>query len=139
MFFTKENGKFLKIIWLTIFPRTDWFRSSHQRCSIKNDIFKNFEKFTGKHLRRSFFFNKVAGLIRKPLSKKSLQYRCFPVNFARFLCTDFLKNTTGQLLLIVFRRLREIVFEECKWEKESKTSLWLHQHSRSKLLQDEID
>ena len=33
----------------------------------KEDILKNFVKFTGKHLRQSLFFNKVAGLYRTPL------------------------------------------------------------------------
>ena len=31
-----------------------------QRCSVKG-ILRNFIKFTRKHLRRSLFFNKVAG------------------------------------------------------------------------------
>ena len=37
-------------------------RSSHQRCSIKKGVLRNFTKFTGKHLCQSLFFNKVAGL-----------------------------------------------------------------------------
>ena len=37
------------------------YRSSHQRCSIKKAVHKNFTKFTEKHLCRSLFF-KVAGL-----------------------------------------------------------------------------
>ena len=37
-------------------------RSSHQRCSMKNGVLRNFTKFTEKHLCQSFFFNKVAGL-----------------------------------------------------------------------------
>ena len=28
-------------------------RNSHRRCSVKKDVLKNFEKFTGKHLRQS--------------------------------------------------------------------------------------
>ena len=35
------------------------FRSSHQRCSIKKSILRNFTKFTGKHLCQSLFFDKV--------------------------------------------------------------------------------
>ena len=35
-------------------------RSSHQRCSVKKVVLRNFAKFTGKHLRQSLFFNKVA-------------------------------------------------------------------------------
>ena len=33
-------------------------RSSHQRCSIKKGVVRNFSKFTGKHLCHSLFFNK---------------------------------------------------------------------------------
>ena len=37
-------------------------RSSHQRSSVKEDVLRNFAKFTGKHLCQRIFFNKVAGL-----------------------------------------------------------------------------
>ena len=37
-------------------------RSRHQRCSIEKAILKNFAIFTGKHLRWTLFFNRVAGL-----------------------------------------------------------------------------
>ena len=36
-------------------------RSSHRRCSVKQVVLRNFAKFTGKQLRQSLFFNKVAG------------------------------------------------------------------------------
>ena len=58
-------------------------RSSHQRCSMKKGILKNFPKFTGKHLRQNLFFNKVAGLRPASLLKKRLFHRCFHVNFAK--------------------------------------------------------
>ena len=31
------------------------FRSSHQRCSMKKSVLRNFTKFTGKHLCQSLF------------------------------------------------------------------------------------
>ena len=37
-------------------------RSSHQRCSVKKGVLKNFGKFTEKQLCQSLFLNKVAGL-----------------------------------------------------------------------------
>ena len=37
-------------------------RSSHQRCSKKKGVLRNFIKFTRKHLCQGLFFNKVAGL-----------------------------------------------------------------------------
>ena len=35
--------------------------NSRREVFIKKGFMKNFEKFTGKHLCQSFFFNKVAG------------------------------------------------------------------------------
>ena len=40
-------------------------RSSHQSCSIKKGVPRNFTKFTGKHLCQSLFFNKFANFIKK--------------------------------------------------------------------------
>ena len=45
--------------------RTNFYRtpprSSHQRCSMKKGVLRNFTKFTGKHLCQTLFFSKVAG------------------------------------------------------------------------------
>ena len=32
-----------------------------QRCSLRKGVLRNFAKFTGEHLCKSLFFNKVAG------------------------------------------------------------------------------
>ena len=48
------------------------FRSSHQRCSVKKVVLRNFTKFTGKHLCQVF---------------------------VKFLRTPFLQNTSGRILL----------------------------------------
>ena len=66
----------------------------------KGDL-RNFAKFTGKLLCQSLFINKVVGLKPATLLKKRLWHRCFPVNFAKFLRTPFLQNTSGRLLLTV--------------------------------------
>ena len=50
---------------------------------------------------KSLFFNKVAGLRPATLLRMRLWHRCFPVNFAKFLRTPFLQNTSGRLLLPV--------------------------------------
>ena len=55
----------------------------------KKAVFKNFAKVTGKHLCRSLFFNKVPGPMPAILLKKTFRHRCFPVNFVKFLRTDF--------------------------------------------------
>ena len=73
-----------------------YYRSSHQRCSMKKGVLRNFAKFTEKHLCQSLFFNKVAGL--------RFRYRCFPMNFAKFLRTPFLQNATGRLLLLLVQK-----------------------------------
>ena len=73
------------------------FRISHQSCSIKKGVLKNFAKFTGKQLCQSFF-NNVAGSRPPTLLKKRLWHRCFPVNFAKFISKHFLQNTSGRLL-----------------------------------------
>ena len=75
--------------------QTHDYGSSHQRCSIKKVVLKNFAKFTGKHLCQSLVFNKVAGLRPATLLKKRLRHRCFPVNFAKFLRTPFYRTPLG--------------------------------------------
>ena len=76
------------------------FRNSHERCSIKKGVLRNFAKFTGKHLCQSLFLNKVAGLrLPATLLKKRLQHNCLPVNFAKFPRTPFLQDISGRLLL----------------------------------------
>ena len=57
---------------------------------MKEGALRNFTKFTGKRLRPA------------TLLKKRLWYGCFPVNFAKFLRTPFLQNTSEQLLLYIY-------------------------------------
>ena len=88
------------------------YRSSHRRCSLKKGVLRNFAKFSRKHRCLSLFFNKVSGLAKftrkhlcqslRPatLLKRRLWHRCFPVNFAKFLGTPFLKEHLQWLLLI---------------------------------------
>ena len=68
------------------------FRNSHQGCSMKKGVLRNFAKFTGKHLCQSLFVT---------LLKKKLWHRCLPVNFAKFLRTTLIQNTSRQLLLTI--------------------------------------
>ena len=39
-----------------------FYNETHYYLFQKNRVLKNFAKFTGKHLGKSLFFNKVAGL-----------------------------------------------------------------------------
>ena len=66
---------------------------------MRKGILRDLTKFTRKHLCQSLFFNKVAGLRPATLLKKRLWHRYFPVNFAKFLRTAFLQNTSGRLIL----------------------------------------
>ena len=87
-------------IWFDYWPFHLNFRSSHRGRSVRKDVLRNFAKFTRKHLCRSLFFNKVAGLRQLFLLKERLLHRCFPVNFAKFLRKPFLQNTSGPLFLL---------------------------------------
>ena len=59
-------------------------------------VAKNLVKFTGKHLRQSLFFNKIATLVTitslttlTTLLKNTHRQRCFPVKLAKFQRTSF--------------------------------------------------
>ena len=80
-------------------------RSSHQRCSMKKSVFRNFPKFIGKQLCQSLFFNKVAGLELATLIKKRLWHKCFPVNFATLK------------LFLVFREAGLAACNSIKWHQ----------------------
>ena len=69
---------------------------SHRRCSIEKDILKNFENFTGKHMKACNFI------------KKRLQHRCFSVKFAKSLSTPILKNICERLFRIKNLRILRI-------------------------------
>ena len=60
------------------------FEEQKRMCFIKEADPINFVIFTEKHLCWSLF-NKVAGLKACNVIDKRLQYRCFPVGFAKFL------------------------------------------------------
>ena len=84
-----ENIKFAGMAGKRI-THTAIVRSTRPEVFSKKGVLRNFTKFTGKHLCQSLFFNKVAGLRLATLLKKRLWYRCFPVNFVKFLRTPFL-------------------------------------------------
>ena len=77
--------------------RNCWLFRSYWRCSVKKGVLRNFAKFSGKHL--CLITLQALGLRPAPLLKKRLWHSCFPVNFAKFLRTFILQNTSGRLLL----------------------------------------
>ena len=92
----------IKVIYFQNFMNINFYRSSHPEVFCKKGVLRNFPKFTGKHLRQSLFFNKVAGLRPATLLKKRLWHRCFHVNFAKFLRTPFFIEHICKLLLIFY-------------------------------------
>ena len=72
--------------------KTVYAEAAPKRCSMWKGVFRNFTKFTGKHLCQTLSFNKLAGLRPATSSKKILWHRCFPVNFAKFLRTFFAEH-----------------------------------------------
>ena len=95
-------------------------RSSHQKCSIKKGVFKNFVKFTGIHLCQSLFFNKVAGLKPVTLLKKRPWHRHFALNFAKFFKNTFF---TEYLWTIAFAYHKNIHYHHHQLFSQ-KAHLW---------------
>ena len=84
---------------LSIFLLSHFFRSSRPEVFFKKGVLRNLPKLTGKHLCQILFFNKVAGLRPATLLKKGLWYRCFLVNFLKFLRAPFFIEHLWWLLL----------------------------------------
>ena len=110
-------------------------RSSHQRCSGRKGVLRNFTKCTGrKHLCQSLFFNRVPDLSPATLLKTRIWHSCFPVNFVKFLRTPFLQNTSGgcsctqrrnqityfYMYVSPFGVRRDRMYEEINWNLKKK-------------------
>ena len=74
-------------------------RSCRPEVFCKKDALRNFAKFTGKHLCKSLFFNKVADLRPATLLKEVLA-QVFSSEFCEISKNVFLQNTSGRLLLL---------------------------------------
>ena len=81
-------------LWIRI------IKSSHQWCSVKKGVHRNFAKFTGKHLCQSLLFNKVAGGSCNFIKKETLTqvFSCeFCENSKNTFFTEHLRTTASQL------------------------------------------
>ena len=86
---------------------TDWceklrntnvdYRSNRSR-NFSKFVFLKFSHYSQESPMLESLFNKVAGLRSATLLKKRLWHKCFPVNFAKFLRTPLLQNTSGRLV-----------------------------------------
>ena len=84
-------NSFLKSITLKLTSKlTKKYRSSLPEMFCKKGIPKNFTKFTGKHLCRSLFFNKVAGL----RLKKESPAQVFSCEFCEISKNTFFHRTS---------------------------------------------
>ena len=78
-----------------------YFRSSHQRCSMKKGAPRNFSKFRGKHLCQNLFFNKVAGL--RPAETLVQLFACeFCEIFWNTFFTEHLCSTASVRVLVIY-------------------------------------
>ena len=73
------------------------YRSSRQQIFCKSGGLKIFAKFTGKHMCRSFLFNKNGSLHPATLLKIRPRHRYFSMGFAKFLRIYFFQNNSGRL------------------------------------------
>ena len=71
------------------------------RCSRSKSVLRNFPKFIRKDLCLSLFYDKVRRCRSATSFKTRLHYTFFFVNFAKFVRTLFLQDTTGRLPLII--------------------------------------
>ena len=90
LFFIVTRGNYFLRTWLCTEAATRVFYK-------KNGVSRNFTKFTGIHQCQSLFFNKVVGL--RPLAKKRLWHRCFPVKSVKFLRTPFYRTPLDDCFL----------------------------------------
>ena len=78
-----------------------------QRCSVKKVFSEILQNSQENNCARAPFLMKVQALGLRPaaLLKKRLWYRCFLVNFAKFLRTSFLTKHLRQLLPLLVAKL----------------------------------
>ena len=81
-------------------------RSSHRRCSIKENILKSFANFTGKHLCQSLYFDKVPSLRPVILLKKRLWQIFFLWILGNFLENLFYRPLLNDCFCNCFGTLR---------------------------------
>ena len=67
----------LCMLFMLSFVQVNVIQKQSPEVFCKKEVFKNFAKFTGKHLCQNLFFDKI----------KRLWHGCFPVNFAKILRT----------------------------------------------------
>ena len=90
-----SNPNIIALIFLIFSSKYYWhiiaiLRSSRLAVLCKNSVLKHFAKFIGKQLCQSLFSYKISGQV-----ERRLRCLCFPIKFAKFSITSFLKSTSG--------------------------------------------
>ena len=67
----------------------------------KKGLLKKLAKCTRKNLCQSPFFDKITRCRSATLLKTWFQHKCFIVNFAKLVRTNFSQNTSGRLVLVI--------------------------------------
>ena len=85
---------------------TNYFRSSHRRCSIENGVLVNFAIFTGKRRCKSLFFYlkcspKACNFIKKEILAQVFSCE-FCKDFKNNFFTEHLRATASIIFLTVF-------------------------------------
>ena len=100
-------------------------RSSHQRCSIKKGVLRNFAKFTEKHLCQSLFLNKVSGLKPASFIKKETLAQVFSCEFCE-ISTNTFSYKTPLVTASVLCQLLERHVSYSKNETNQNTTFDIH-------------
>ena len=108
------------------------FRYSHERCSFKKGVFRNFTKFKGKHLCQNLFFTKVADLRPAPLDDcflrlKSIQnilssYFKFWCSIKKVFLLNLRENTSARVSFLIKLHLWGL---QLYYKKDSDTVVFL--------------
>ena len=100
-------------------------RSSHQRCSVKKDVLKNFAKLHREAPVLESLFGNFGGPQPCNFFKKRLQHRSFPVKFAKFLEHLFWRTSGKDCFSITFFQFcsecESIIFDVVCW---ASVHLW---------------
>ena len=100
-------------------------RSSHRTCSVKKGVFRNFAKFTGKHLCQSLFLNKTAGLtfFRTPLGDSFWTVKLFSSQHWDYFITYF--HHINSIFMSCVHEINKSIYERltfylCSQERSQK-------------------
>ena len=102
-------------------------RSSHRRCFVRKVFLEILENSQENTCARVPFLIKLQDQ-PATLSKKRLWHSCFAVNFAKFIRTPSLQNTSGRLLLFSLGgngvgQYYRLVFDQWIQKKNSKVKV----------------